>query len=154
MIIPHPPLSSSAIFAASLPTSLSSRHDLVDPRLLQLLDLGLEVVDLLPAVERPAVVCAQALDDLVARLFHVLGQRADLLALLELLAEGVDLLADGEAGRAVAVVSVLLAVAAAALGGRSNLFVGGGQGLGLALLQLLELLGDAGVNLLLNELGA
>ncbi len=144
-------LSSPLLLHALCSFPWPSRHDLVDPRLLQLLDLGLEVIHLLPAVERPAVVGAQALDDLVARLLHVLGQRADLLALLELLAEGVDLLADGEAGRVV--VPVFLAVAAAALGGRGDLFVGGGQGFGLALLQLLKLLGDAGVDLLLNELG-
>lgn len=78
----------------------------------------------------------------------MLRQRAHLLALLELAAERVDLLADGEAGRA----AVLGGVSGGG-GSGGDFVVGGGEGVGLALLQLLELFGDARVDLLLEQLG-
>lgn len=70
------------------------RDHLVHPLLLQLLDLDFELLNLLVAIQRPAIVVGQALDDLVPRALNILGESSDLLPLLELATELLDLLAD------------------------------------------------------------
>jgi hypothetical protein len=73
-----------------------SRGHLVNPLALQLLHFRLEILHLLPAIQRPTVVLREALDHLAARRLYLLRERADLLPLLELLAELTNLFADGE----------------------------------------------------------
>lgn len=97
-------------------------HDLLNPLLLQPPDLLLEALNLLPAVERPAVVGNQALDNLAPRLLDALGELAQLFPLVEARAEGLDLL--GHGGRAVAG-GLLLGVG---LGELEGLLLGRGQG--------------------------
>lgn len=120
--------------------------DLVHPRLLQLLNLSLEALYLLPAIQRSAIVFSQAADDLTARRFHVLGQVADRLALLELLPQSVDLLSDGVCGAAFVVLELV--------GGGGKGLVRLCEGVGFSFGELLELFRHAGLDLLLNELGA
>lgn len=69
-------------------------NNLINPPPLQPPDLLLERFDLLPAVQRPAVVLAQAAHHLAARRLHALGQLAHLAALLQLGAQGLDFLVD------------------------------------------------------------
>lgn len=131
-------------------TTPPSRRDLVYPGLLQLLHLGLEALHLLPAVQGASVVLPQTPNHLAARPVHFLGQLADVLPLLELASQLVDLSAEGEArhGALVRVVDVVVVD----VGG--HLFVGQAESLGLLLLQLLELFGYAGLDVLLDQLGA
>lgn len=121
--------------------------DLVNPAFLQLLHLRLELLHLLPAVQRPAVVLPQAADDLAPRALHAVRQLADLLPLLELAPQRVDLLAEALVGQA-AVLAVGRGV------GFRDLVVGGGEGLGALGVELLQLGGDAGLDLELDLLGA
>lgn len=120
------------------------RNDLLDPALLELLDLGLEILHLLPAVKRPSVVLPQASNHRAAGALDGLGERADLLARLELGAHLLNLLADG----VVAGGGDILVV----VGG--DLLVGGLEGVGFLLLELLELFSYAFLDLELNELAA
>lgn len=76
----------------------SLRDNLVNPLLLHLLDLSLEVLNLLPAIQRPPVILRQTPHDLAPRALHAIGQGLDLLACLELLAQILDLLVDSLAG--------------------------------------------------------
>lgn len=64
----------------------------LDKGLLHLGDLGLELLNLLPAVQRPAVVLPQAVLHILARLLHFGRGLLDLLARLELGLEVHDLL--------------------------------------------------------------
>lgn len=121
------------------------RDHLVHPLLLQLLDLDLELLNLLVAVQRPAVVVGQALDDLVPCALDTLGQSPDLLPLLELATELLDLLADRVA--ALALLRLVL------VGGGGDLVLGRLEGLGLLVLELLQLLGHASLDLDLNRSG-
>jgi len=89
----------------------------------------------------------QAANNVAARLLHVIGQGANLLALLELAPQLLDLLAHGvPAGR------VLVRGGGVLAGG--EVVVREVQCLRFPLLQLLELLGDAGLDVLLDEPGA
>lgn len=120
--------------------------DLVNPRLFQLLDLILEALHLLPAIERTTVVISQASYDLSASRLDALGQVAHRLALVELLPQRIHLLADSVRGRAVLVLE---------LGSRCGQgFVGLGKRVALLFRQLLEFFRYSGLDLLLNELGA
>lgn len=74
-----------------------SRHNLIHPLLLHLLNLSLEVLNLLPAVQRPPVILRQTPHNLTPRGLDTLGQGLDLLARLELLAQVLDLLVDAVA---------------------------------------------------------
>jgi hypothetical protein len=122
-------------------------HDLLNPLLLQPPDLLLEALNLLPAVERPAVVGNQALDNLAPRLLDALGELAQLFPLVEARPEGLNLL--GHGGRAVAG-RLLLGVG---LGELEGLLLGRGQGGRLLRGELLQLLGDAGLDGELDGLG-
>ncbi|KAI6775686.1 hypothetical protein HG530_002444 [Fusarium avenaceum] len=113
------------------PTTLRLRDNLLNPGLLQLLDLGLEALNLLPTVERPSVVLPQTSDDLVARTF-------------DLLTHSLNFLADGVLACAVVVLEF----------GVGKLLVCGLESFGFFLLKLLELLGHAGLNLELDYLGS
>lgn len=127
---------------ALLSRSSPSRCNLVHPRALELLHLGLELLHLLPAVQRPPVVGRQAPHHVAPRGLDLVRQRAHLLPALEQLPQVVDLLADGEpAGRGVVL---------GAGPGRGDLVVGGGQRLGLLALEVAQLLGDAGLDLELD----
>ncbi|KAI9172290.1 tRNA wybutosine-synthesizing protein 3 [Paramyrothecium foliicola] len=109
-----------------------------------LLHFGLEVLHLLPAVQRTAVVVPQAADNLVAGPLDAVRQRPQLLALLELASQLLDLLADCEAADALVLV----------VGSRRELLVSEVQSLGFLLLNLPKFLGNAGLDLELHQLGA
>lgn len=100
-------------------------HDLVNPPLLQPPDLLLERLNLAPAVERPAVVLAQAAHHLASRALDALRQLPHPPALLELDPQVLDRLGH------------LLAVGAPdtlLLLSSCPLLLGGGGGLGRELL--------------------
>ncbi len=78
-------------------------------------------------------------------LLNALRHRCDLLASLELFAKLLDLLVD-RTGRYAALILI-------GVGGGSNLFVSGIESLGFRLLQLLQLTGDTGLDLGLDEAG-
>lgn len=72
--------------------SISLSSSLLHKRLLHLANLGLEQLNLLPAVQRPAVVLPQAVPDVLARLLDLGRGLLQLLARLELGLQVHDLL--------------------------------------------------------------
>lgn len=94
----------------------------------------------MPTIERPSVVLAQAPDDLATRTLNVVGQSADLLAGLELGSHRLDFLVDGGGARAAVILEF----------SRGKFLVGEFKGFGFLLLELLELLGYARLNLELD----
>lgn len=71
---------------------------LLDESLLQFADFALESFNFLPAVERSSVVVAQTLHQAFLGLFNLYWHLLDLFALLQLLAQVHDLLADAVVG--------------------------------------------------------
>lgn len=75
-------------------------RDLVDPVLLQLLHFRLERLDFVIANKRSPVILSQAPNNIVSCRLHTLGQLSHNPALLELVAQLINLLADGVAAGA------------------------------------------------------
>lgn len=114
-------------------------RDLVDPPLLQPTHLLLESLDLLPAVQRPAIILDQTPHNLATGLLDRVRQLLDLLALLEAGTQRLDLLGHG--------ITVVLRLRGLVfgVGDFGGLFSGGLERLVFFGLQLLEFCGDAGL---------
>lgn len=119
-------------------------NDFLDPSLLPFPHFLLEGLHLLPAVQRPAVVLPETLDNLAPRVLHPFRHVAHLSPLIELGPQSVELLGHG--------------LAVDLVGGWRGRLVLGREGLlerlGFFGPELLQLLGDAGLDLQLRELCA
>lgn len=120
-------------------------NNLINPPPLQPPHLLLKSLNLLPAVQRPAVVLAQAPHHLAARRLRALGQLAHLAALLQLGTQSLDFLLDLLSADVVLLLLLLLG----GLGGGSKGFLQLGSFGGA---ETLQFFGDAGLDLELDGL--
>lgn len=124
-------------------------NNLINPPPLQPAHLLLKSLNLLPTVQRPAVVLAQAPHHLAARRLHALGQLAHLAALLELGAQGLNFLVDLLSADGVVLLLLLLLLLLGRLGrGCEGVLQLGGFGGA----ETLQFFGDAGLDLELEGL--